>query len=206
MDFHGIDMKGDFLIEEVADKDFVPVEEKRLIYDLSEKKAYYGNDSQWVEISSAVTDIPSGETILFEKDTVVTGYTLETDFDDGVVYVTSGGQPGDTGTWTFPSHSHPTSGAALTEAQLPNVTGSFEIWRTSVVGETQVHNPQGAFSISISPTTDNSVDYQGDVRNRDIVSLSFGSGQEHDHGNTGDAVGASTWRPKGKNYTRQTRI
>ena len=33
--------------------------------------------------------VPSGKTVLFEKDSSVTGYTMETDHDDGVVYITA---------------------------------------------------------------------------------------------------------------------
>jgi hypothetical protein len=169
--------------------------------------------SQGNHTHTQYTDIPTGEIILFEKDTAVVGYSLLAGYDDGLVYVTkgsaAGGETGGTNKfdskWTQPNHLHATSNHNLTEAELPNVTGSFEIWRTSVVGETQVHNPQGVFSIAISGTVDNSVDYQGDVRNRDTVSLSFGSGNAHNHGNTQESAPANTWRPRGRNFTRQQR-
>ena len=38
--------------------------------------------------------VPAGEVILFEKDTAVVGYTLKTDVDDGLVYVTKGSVAG----------------------------------------------------------------------------------------------------------------
>ena len=58
--------------------------------------------------------IPSGEIILFEKDTVVLGYTLLTSLDDDLVYITkgsaAGGETGGTAktgsTWTQPVHAH----------------------------------------------------------------------------------------------------
>ncbi|MBC2741589.1 MAG: hypothetical protein HGJ93_00690 [Desulfosarcina sp.] len=58
--------------------------------------------------------IPSGETILFEKDTAVVGYTLLTNIDDYGVYITkgsaAGGQVGGAaktgGTWAQPTHVH----------------------------------------------------------------------------------------------------
>ena len=58
--------------------------------------------------------IPSGEILMFEKNTAVVGYTLKTDVDDSVVYITkgsaAGGEFGGTvksgGTWTQPSHTH----------------------------------------------------------------------------------------------------
>lgn len=64
--------------------------------------------------SGVDADIPSGEIIIFESDTAVTGYTLQIDEDDGVVYFTKGsaegGEEGGTdktdGTWTQPNHTH----------------------------------------------------------------------------------------------------
>jgi hypothetical protein len=69
--------------------------------------------------SGVDNDVPSGEIILFEKDTAVTGYTLQTDKDDMAVYITkgsgaggeSGGSDKTGGTWTISgltadSHTH----------------------------------------------------------------------------------------------------
>ncbi len=58
--------------------------------------------------------IPSGEIILFEKDTTVAGYTLQTDVDDRLCFISkgsaAGGQTGggnhSSGTWTQPDHTH----------------------------------------------------------------------------------------------------
>jgi len=64
--------------------------------------------------SGVDADIPSGEYILFYKDTAVTGYSLVTSINDYVVYVGSGtaagGLPGfaarSGSTWTQPNHTH----------------------------------------------------------------------------------------------------
>jgi hypothetical protein len=58
--------------------------------------------------------IPSGEIIVFDKDTVVVGYTLQTDIDDALLFISkgsgAGGEAGggahSTGTWTQPNHNH----------------------------------------------------------------------------------------------------
>jgi len=59
-------------------------------------------------------DIPSGSIILFEADTAVTGYTLLTDVDDELVYITKGSAAGGEmggidrtdSSWTQPVHAH----------------------------------------------------------------------------------------------------
>ena len=58
--------------------------------------------------------LPSGAIILVESDTAITGFTLLTDTDDGVAYITkgsaaageSGGSSKTSGTWTQPNHVH----------------------------------------------------------------------------------------------------
>jgi hypothetical protein len=84
-------------------------------------------------------DIPTAETILFEKDTLVAGYTLKIDKDDMIVYITKGsdegGAPAGTGEadygevvwghthtipgagdhnhwWYDPYHQHPDAGSS----------------------------------------------------------------------------------------------
>jgi hypothetical protein len=71
-------------------------------------------DGKLNEAAMGPHDIPSGETILFYKDTAVAGYTLKNTLDNKVVYVTkgsaAGGQTGgavhSTGTWSQPNHNH----------------------------------------------------------------------------------------------------
>jgi len=115
MKFYGIDGRGDVLVERVTTK---PVwdssYEGRLIYAQDDDELYFGVAADWKRTG----DIPTGETILFEKDTVVAGYTLQTDQDDQVVYITkgsaAGGEAGASGytgsTWTQPDHGHTVDG------------------------------------------------------------------------------------------------
>lgn len=63
---------------------------------------------------SSLPSVPKNEIVLFDKDTVVLGYSLLTDDDDGLVYITKGaGAGGNAGgaaktssTWTQPNHTH----------------------------------------------------------------------------------------------------
>jgi hypothetical protein len=72
------------------------------------------------EHAGLIDFIPSGEKILFDKDTAVTGYSLVTTVDDRLVFITkgsaAGGQTGganhSSGTWTISgltkdAHTHP---------------------------------------------------------------------------------------------------
>jgi hypothetical protein len=80
---------------------------------------------------SALPSVPRSEIILFEKDTVVLGYSLLTNATDGVIYYTSGsGAGGDaggaakpSGTWTISG----LSGGAVTLTSAQCGTPSFTI-------------------------------------------------------------------------------
>jgi hypothetical protein len=85
--------------------------------------------------------IPSGEIVLFEKDTAVAGYTLKTDVDDRLCFISkgsaAGGQTGGTnhssGTWTQPDHVH--TGPSHTHTG-PSHTHSMEDHTHSMQGHT----------------------------------------------------------------------
>lgn len=127
----------------------------------------------------ALNSVPSGEIILFEKDTAVTGYTLLVDLDDIIVYIGSGSGAGGLsgaaersgGTWTQPDH-------ALTISEIPAhhhtyyklVSGGADTDRTTV------YNNKGN---SLTNTSDT------------------GGGAAHNHGDT--------YRPPGRVFTRQQR-
>lgn len=88
----------------------------------------------------ANSSIPSGEIILFEKDTVVTGYTLLTDIDDKLVFISkgsgAGGEDGasnhSTGTWTQPNHTHAVAGTTGNGSAAVERNGGDEVNVTTV--------------------------------------------------------------------------
>lgn len=144
--------------------------------------------------------IPAGEIFLFEKDTAVTGYTLLTGVDDSLVYITKGSAAGGgTGastksgsTWTQPTHDHGGLGAytgytTLTITQIPSHRHDFGSGYSSLstvgghVGESHHGYPHQPYT-----------DYQGG-----------GGSHRHDlSGLTADGT-PNTWRPEGRNFTRQ---
>jgi len=168
-------------------------------------------------------DIPSGEIILFEKDTSVSGYSLLTSVDDGVVYVTKGSAAGGDaggsyksgGTWTQPNHYHSVSSQAnhnhttgshtLTTAEMPSHThrlhGRSNITNQPVgsAGSESIEAALGAWYTStklIESTGGNAAHNHGNT----------GSAGSHDHGGaTGNSATINTWRPRGRNFTRQQR-
>jgi hypothetical protein len=133
--------------------------------------------------------IPTGTILLFEKDTAVVGYTLLTTLDDMVVYITKGSVAGGAiggeskagGTWTtLASGSH-----TLTIAQMPahrHVPNDGRKFRTG----TNLGGPYDEDSGGQGADTQYT-DYQG-------------GGESHSH-----PAPANTWRPPGRNFTRQQR-
>ncbi len=144
--------------------------------------------------------VPTGEIFLFEKNTAVTGYTLLTTHDNGIVYITKGsaaaGEVAGTnksgGTWTQPGHEHGglgayTGGYTLTLTQIPSHRHNFPAgWNAFTTlgghaGESHAGRPTQPYT-----------DYQG-------------GGGSHIHdlsGMTADGT-PNTWRPYGRNFTRQ---
>ena len=133
--------------------------------------------------------IPTGEIILFEKNTAVVGFTLLTTVDDMLVYITkgsvAGGETGATnktgGTWTtLGSGSH-----ALTIAEMPqhrHVPGDGRKFLTGT-------NLGGGYDVDSGGQGSDTqyTDYQG-------------GNDAHSH-----PAPANTWRPPGRNFTRQQR-
>lgn len=169
-------------------------------------------------------DVPSGSIILFESDTATVGYTLLTTQDDQLVYITkgsaAGGETGGTlysgSTWTQPNHSHSvtsvgnhthtTTAVALTEAQLAPHDHVLEIGQVSgpSTGTRSGWNIAGTFSKYSSYTTSIRDAGSGAAHSHG----STGGNGSHDHGgSTGNTqAGGSSWRPRGRNYTRQQKI
>ena len=153
-------------------------------------------------LSYVYASVPSGETILFDEDAVVTGYTLLVSDDDGIIYITkgsaAGGETGGTnksgGTWTQTTHDHGgyTGYHTLTLSEIPahrhapGQGGNFFVQGTGAVSK----HLRGGDRRDNEPYTD----YTGGSQ-----------GHRHDLGSiTADAT-ANTWRPYGRNLTRQTK-
>lgn len=181
MKFHGIEMVGGFKNQIVSS---LPASgdatnKARLLYEDVDELLYIGDNSgNWNSVGQ-YGDIPLGTTILVDSDTAITGYHLETDQDDDVVYITkgsvAGGETGGTaksaGTWTQPDHT-------LTIAEMPAHTHAIS--PPAVVIPGGISSWDGGSQVSTVSVTQ-----------------STGGDGAHNHG--------TAWRPKGRNFTRQTR-
>ena len=147
--------------------------------------------SQGDHIHAGLEDVPVGEIILFEKDTVVTGYTLQTDRDDMLVYITkgsgAGGEVGGTqkavGSWSQGNHTHNTSDHTLIIAEIP----------------------RHRHGISSSSCEAGGGDHEAGSGNNRYSNYTGGDGP-HNHGPTQGGSTSNSWRPTGRNFTRQQRI
>lgn len=161
---------------------------------------------------SSLPSVPKNEIVLFEKDTVVLGYTLLSDVDDEVIYITKGSAAGgtaggtDRGSWTLTtsnhthsggSHTHTTGDCTLTISQIPSHTHTYSLHYGGSVYEPDNNYP-AAHSATYITTTG-----------------ATGGGQPHNHGITGTATGntgsgggetITSYRPLGRCFTRQRRV
>lgn len=191
---------------------------------------YFRNDASTVIQLSAgggYPSVPIGEIILFEKDTAVSGYTLKTDKDDMVAYVTkgsgaggeSGGSDKTGGTWTVggitvdghthtgpshthtgPSHNHQwynhtaagsddqTYNSGGSGVTLPVVAKDADDWKVRVTSVVEI------FGLNDSYTDNDGTGNTG-------ASGTGSTGAASSSSTTSDA----TWRPSGRNFTRQER-
>jgi hypothetical protein len=153
-------------------------------------------------LSYVYASVPSGETILFDEDVVVAGYTLETDAGDRIIYITkgsaAGGEVGGSdksgSTWTQPTHDH----------------GGYTGYHTLTTAEIPSHR-HAPFYVSKSFIC--SVGVGGTIRGGDNYRFVANTG--YTGGSTGHRHSLSsldldgtvnTWRPYGRNLTRQTKI
>jgi len=161
--------------------------------------------------------LPSGATILVKSDTAITGFTLVTSDDDGVVYITKGSAAGgDSGgslksssTWTQPNHVHSVpnhrhTGPSHTHTYTdvinhthPTITkgstGGSRGYLTAtsngtVLAGPNIANPNGG--VSTGTTNADGTGYTGYAGTND----------------TGGGATSNSWRPKGYNYTQQEKI
>jgi hypothetical protein len=111
MDYSKIESVGPLLVESLDSLgSYTANDEGRLIYGNTDQLLYYGRSGGF----KSLIDIPRDSRIIIESNTAVVGYTLLTDQDDDVIYVTRGsaaggeigGSPKLAGTWTQSTHSH----------------------------------------------------------------------------------------------------
>lgn len=263
MDHHGIRMKGYFKTDNIQSTDgVVTIEISDVTGNVAFKKETTLEDNVnvqgtlKVESGSPASDyvlkgdssgncswtpksVPSGKIILFESNTVINGYTLLTDFNDGLVYITkgsaAGGETGGNnksgGTWALAtSHSHSinavTNHSHTTQSKVLSV-GHMPQHRHTTAYDNGYQNKGAVAVTTFGCSLKTGYDY-GDGRSYYMVGHSdspnvgqssySGGGAGHDHGSTygagghdhggvtGSASLGSSWRPYGRNYTRQRRI
>lgn len=146
-----------------------------------------------------LTDIPTDEIILFESDVSVVGYVMQVDQDDQLVYISSGGaagmKPGST--WTQPLHDHGLS-STLHNHKWFNYTGaadeSFDsAGNPSALARNNNHGPADAKLVTAA--------------NDDLNGTKdFWTNKVSVGGSTDDDGPVNTWRPRGRNFTRQKRL
>lgn len=206
--------------------DFITLKEQALKPDLSASTdrtgLYTKSDGVYIEKDDATeikildfttersdvdNDVPSGEIILFEKDTAVTGYSLLTTKNDMAVYITkglaAGGEEGATdksgGTWTIAgltADSHTHTG--------PNHNHQ---WYNEIAGADDASYGAGGASLDIAQTSNANLGistYSTYRLSKDYYTNSAGTGNTGAPSTTG-ITSNGTWRPSGRNFTRQQR-
>ena len=223
--FYGMDVRGKFWPERLASEPaWTAADEGRLFYDEAVQGMKFGTASAWSNAGS-YNDVPLNTILLIESDTALTGYTLLTNKDDMAVYITKGsgaaGEAGGSdkagGTWTQPNHDHTNS-----THTHPVSSHTHTVASGTVPGSpAHTHGPAPGTS-NFMTTTGASVGNSGDSYGAFTATDSGGGGgSSHNHGgvsggntatatsgggaNTGNGATANTWRPRGRNFTRQQR-
>jgi len=197
--FYNVDMKGPFKMQRVSGlPSWVNKDEGRVIYDYVTQLMYFGDGNQW-KAGGAYSDIPQNTIMLFEADTAEVGFSLLTNKDDMVIYITSGSGAGgavagtDQGTQTFPNHQHTQNTHQHT---LGNHTHTF-----SGITSTEINQgPNNAYTAGGSDTHWHSYN---DVTN--AATGNTGSEGGDNTGNQSAPISWTSWKPKGRNITRQQR-
>lgn len=173
MKFHGIEMQGSFKNQIVSS---LPAGG-----DATNKgRTLYNDTDESIYIADNSGDwsngggIPPGEIILFESDVEVLGFSLQADVDDQLIYISSGGVAGQKPGSTWTQPNHDHGAGAHTHT-YSGATG-FEISLSDVNLAT---GGTGRHYHTYSGTTD------------------AGAGQ------TDGSATANSWRPEGRNFTRQ---
>lgn len=147
-----------------------------------------------------IASVPAGQSILFHTNSTVLGYVIETAYDDDVVYITkgtgAGGEAGGTpkvgSSW---SHIHGVSsvGGWHNHKWHDSVSNQGRSWASDGITQITFNSVEAANGIC-TEAADDQFNTRDMWTQRTFVSLS---------GNT-DAQTA--WRPKGRNFTLQTRL
>jgi hypothetical protein len=168
----------------------------------------YNPESQLRPIS--LTSIPSGEILLFESDVAVAGYTLLVDQDDQLVYISSGGaagmKPGST--WTQPLHDHDFDISAhnhpIGSHTHPFIYGNQQVNANPGTGPAHIKD-QGGFLVTHHEITGSSASIQ--AMKDGTGAASGNTGDRTITGETTDLDGTlNTYRPRGRNFTRQQKL
>lgn len=120
MRFHGIEMKGKFTNQKVADASALvhqASDEGRTLYDETTDEMFFADSSDFYQLISTKSigsyeEIPSGTAMWFYEDSAPTGWTISAAAEDAILAVkyaaggtwTTGGTI--QGTWTLPIHAH----------------------------------------------------------------------------------------------------
>lgn len=211
--YYKIDTRGKHWIQRVNG---VPAwqasDRARIIYDLITESIYFANNVQWVP-GGKYADIPQNTIILVESDTALSPqYSLLINEDDMVVYITKGsgdaGEVGGTnkaaGSWSQPNHLHSVANHSHTVAShshgLANHT-HVQQGNTSTQGGTE---DQGGGSNTCAPSHNHSLSGNTGAAAGSTNTAAPGTNNDGP-GNTGNDNMANTWRPRGRNFTRQQR-
>jgi hypothetical protein len=194
----------------VADKGFLYTK------DVSAKVELFWEDEDGNVLqltNQGQSDIPSGEIIVFDKDTVVIGYTLKTDKDDMLLFITkgsvAGGETGggdhSTGSWTLSGISTQNESAHTHSHNHKwyenNATNVIDRSWTSAGAARDIQNGSGlktnaVYKALVLP------DPTGTQPMGDMWTDNDGTGgSAHNHTMT---LGSS-WRPAARCFTRQER-
>lgn len=229
--FYKVDIRGKNWLQRVNGvAAWTPADEGRMLYDRNDEQVKFGNSVEWSN-AGQYNDVPLNTILLVDSAVQLDGYTLLTNIDDKVIYVSKGpgganGVGGDNfGTWTQPTHTHTQPTHTHTLGSHTHGIGNH-IHATS--GMTLVISQMPSHTHGISP--DDCSGGGGDLEagaGALAFSLPTGGSGSHTHGNTlaasgntggptggsdsggGDITGggatANTWRPTGRNFTRQQR-
>jgi len=229
--FYGMDVRGKFWPERLASEPvWTPDDEGRVFYDEAIESIKFGTSSDWSN-AGAYNDVPLNTILLIESDTQLTGYSLLTNKDDDVVYVTKGsvaggevggtdklnGFAGHTVSWTQPghdhtvaSHTHPVSshnhGGVSGSSSIPGApahTHGTQAGFTQFMGISGGSHGRAGDSYGVFPNTDTGGG--GSSAHTHSVSSGTATATSGGGGNTGPDGTANSWRPKGRNFTRQQR-